>query len=77
MDYESIHMEWRLIRQVLYSIIKQLSEDEFIRPVSVPWGGKATVTSLVNIFRKHEEEHARDLLAWLKHPDKPLKKEGN
>jgi hypothetical protein len=77
MDYEPVLKEWRHTRHVLHTILEQLTEDEFLRPVMVPWGRKAPVTSLVNIFRKHEEEHARDIQAWLKHPDEQLKKEGN
>jgi hypothetical protein len=77
MDYEPVLKEWRLTRQVLRTILEQLPKDEFLRPVIVPWGGKSTVTSLVDIFREHEEVHARDLLTCLKNPDKPLKKEEN
>jgi hypothetical protein len=77
LDYEHVLKEWRLTRQVLRTIIEQLPEDKFISPVIVPWGEKATITYLVDMFRDHEEEHSRDILAWLKHPDKPLMKEGD
>ncbi|HEX7541877.1 MAG TPA: maleylpyruvate isomerase N-terminal domain-containing protein [Anaerolineales bacterium] len=77
LDYEHVLKEWRLTRQVLRTIIKQLPEDKFISPVIVPWGEKATVTYLVDMFRDHEEEHTRDILTCLKHPDKPLMKEGD
>jgi hypothetical protein len=77
LDYEHILNEWRITRQVLRTIIEQLPEDRFYNPVIVPWGEKATVTYLVEMFRDHEEEHTRDILSWLKNPDEPLKKEGN
>jgi hypothetical protein len=76
LDYEHVLKEWRLTRQVLLTIIEQLPEDKFFSPVIVPWGEKATVTYLVDMFREHEEEHTRDILTWLKYPDKPLTKEG-
>ena len=77
LDYERVLKEWRLTRLVLRSIIEELPEDKFFSPVIVPWGEKATVTYLVDMFRDHEEEHTQDILAWLKNPEKPLKKEGN
>lgn len=76
LDYEHVLKEWRLTRQVLRTIIEQLSEDKFFGPIIVPWGEKTTVTCLVDMFRNHEEEHARDILVWLTHPEKPLSKEG-
>jgi hypothetical protein len=77
LDYEHVLKEWILTRQVLRSIVEQMSEDKFIQPLIVPWGGKGTVPSLVETFRDHEDEHARDISAWLQHPDKPLEKEGS
>jgi len=76
LDYEHVLKEWRLTRQVLRTIIEQLPEDKFFSPVNVPWGKKSTVTNLVEMFHDHEEEHAQDILVWLKHPEKPLMKEG-
>ena len=77
LDYEHILNEWRLTRQVLRTIIEQLPEDKFIKPVNVPWGEEVTVTNLVDMFHDHEEEHIRDILTWLKNPEKPLVKAGN
>jgi hypothetical protein len=76
LDYDQVLREWRLTRQVLRTIIEQLPEDKFFSPLIVPWGEKATVTYLVDMFRDHEEEHTRDILAWLKDSDKPIVKEG-
>lgn len=77
LDYEHVLKEWRFTHQMLRTIIEQLPEEKFFSTIIVPWGEKATVTNLLDIFRDHEEEHTRDILAWLKHPDKPLTKEGN
>jgi DinB superfamily len=77
LNYDQILKEWRLTRQVLRTLIEQMPEEKFFEPLSVPWGGKATVTYLVDMFREHEEEHANDLKEWIKHPEKPLEKAGN
>ena len=61
LDYDHILKEWRLTRQVLRTIIEQMPEDKFFSPVIVPWGDKATVTYLVDMFRDHEEEHTADM----------------
>ena len=77
LDFEHILKEWRLTRQVLRTLIEQLPDEKFFSPVVVPWGEKTTVMVLVDMFRDHEQEHIRDILTWLKHPEKPLEKEGN
>jgi hypothetical protein len=77
LDYDHVLEEWRLARQELRTIIEQLPEDKFISPVIVPWGGKATVNDLVELFHNHEQEHIRDILAQLAHSNNPLEKEGN
>jgi len=77
LDYDHVLKEWRLTRQVLRTLIEQLPGDKFLSPVIVAWGGKTTVADLVDMFREHEEQHTRDILTWLKHPDEPLTKEGN
>ena len=66
-----------MTRQVLRTIIEQMPEDKFFEPLIVPWGEKATVTSLVDMFCDHEDEHARDVLEWLKNPDMALGKQEN
>jgi hypothetical protein len=70
LDYDQVQKEWRLTRQILRTIIEQMPEDDFFEPLIVPWGKKATVTHLVDLFRSHEEEHAQDVIEWLKQPEK-------
>ncbi len=77
MDFEQVISEWRLTRQQLCKVIEQLPESKLSSPVAVPWGGKPTVTDLVDIFYEHEESHTQDILDWLKSPDKPLVKGRN
>ena len=77
LDYDQIVKEWRLTRQVLRNIIQQMPEEKFFWPIIVPWGEKATVTYLVDMFRDHEEKHTHDIIEWLKQPEKPLEKAGN
>ncbi len=76
LTYEQILDEWRLKRHVLRDIIEQLSEEKFLEPLAVPWGRTTTVARLVDIFSRHEEEHAQDINEWLKQPEKPLEKAG-
>jgi hypothetical protein len=76
LNYEQVLKEWRLTRQVLRTLIEQMPADKFLEPVIVPWGSKSSVTSLVEMFRDHEEEHIRDILTWARQPDKPLDKAG-
>ena len=77
LDYSHILDEWRLTRKVLHTIIEEMPEDKFKEHLVFPWGEKGTVTYLVDIFRDHEEKHARDINEWLKRPDTPLGKAGN
>jgi hypothetical protein len=77
LSLDQVLKEWRLTRQVLRTIIEELPEDKFFGPVIVPWGEKATVTFLVDMFREHEEAHMNDIVEWLKQPDFPLGKGGS
>jgi hypothetical protein len=77
LKYEQVLKEWRLTRQVLRTLIEQYPEDKFLEPVIVPWGEKASVTYLVDMFRDHEEEHLADMIHWLEDSAQPLAKKGN
>lgn len=76
LDYEQVLKEWRLTRQVLRTLIEQMPEDKFFGALVVPWGEKATVTYLVDMFREHEEEHLLDVIKWLEAPQTTLGKSG-
>ena len=77
LDYDHVLKEWRLTRQELSTIIEKMPEDKFFDTLVVTWGEKATLSSLVDMFRDHEAEHAQDVSEWLKNPDKVLGKSGN
>jgi len=77
LNYEQVLKEWRLTRQVLRTIIEQISPDKFLEPLVVPWGNKTSVAFLVEMFRDHEEEHIRDIQEWAKDTTHPLGKAGN
>jgi hypothetical protein len=76
LDLEHITKEWRLTRRTLRTIVDEMAEEKFKQPLIVPWGGTGTVTSLLEVFIEHEEEHAGDLKRWLENPDRILEKEG-
>jgi hypothetical protein len=77
LDYTHVLNEWRLNRQILRTIIKEMPDENFSIPLTLPWGQKGTVTSIVDIFHEHEEEHAKELLEWLKNPENPIGKQAN
>ncbi len=77
LDLDHVVKEWRMTRQVLRKLLEEMPEDKFHARLVVPWGPKATVTGLIDVFVEHEHEHAEDIKSWLKHPDQPLTKKGN
>jgi hypothetical protein len=76
LSLDQVLVEWRQKRQVLLAILEQMPEERFLESIAVPWGERTTITRLVEIFSHHEKEHARDIIEWLKAPEKPLGKEG-
>lgn len=76
LDYDHILKEWRLARQVLRTILEQMPDEKFSEPLPVPWGKPTSVAFLVEVFRDHEEEHARDIRRWLENPDRPIEENG-
>jgi hypothetical protein len=77
LDYAHVLNEWRLTRQVLHTILEQMSDKNFFEPLIAPWGEEVTVISLVETFCDHEKDHAQDILEWLMYPEKPLLKRVN
>ena len=76
LDYDQVVKEWRLTHQVLRTLIEQMPAEKFLQPLVVPWGEKATVTNMVDMFRGHDEEHIHDIQEWAKEPAHPLGKAG-
>jgi len=73
---EQVLEEWRSYRQILRTIIEEMSEAKFSIPVSVPWGGKSTILDMIKMFCEYEDTQTRDVQIWLHHPEKPLMKVG-
>jgi hypothetical protein len=76
LTFDQILKEWRVTRKILCEVVEGLPEDKVFEPVTVPWGKKTTLTKLIDIFSHHDKEHARDIIEWLKKPEKPLRKSG-
>jgi len=72
-DLEKVKREWEQTRQILKDVLRSMSKEKFREPIVVPWGGRASVTQLIEVFMHHEmEEHNPDLEEWLQNPDQPL-----
>lgn len=67
----SLH-EFQASRQVLKQTIQAMPEEKLTEPLIVPWGGRGTVSEIIEIFSGHEEEHTADVLRWLENPDKSI-----
>jgi hypothetical protein len=76
-DFPFVVDEWRLKRKLLRTIIIEMPENKFIERLVVPWGRKGTVVYLMDTFRDHEEEHAKDIDQWIRGKDEPLGKAGH
>jgi hypothetical protein len=58
---EQVVLEWRSTRKVLRTMIEELPEDKFNTSMAVPWGGKSTVSKMMEMFCKHEDSHTKDI----------------
>ena len=61
LDYERVHQEWELSRDVLKKAISEMPDDKLGTPLILPWGPYGTVEQAVGIFADHEEEHAQEI----------------
>lgn len=59
-------------RIVLKETLLALSEEKLAQPMQLPWGEQATLSQIIEIWARHEEEHTADLLRWLADPTRPL-----
>ena len=72
-NFEAVKREWEQTRSILLDILRDMTEEKYMQPLVVPWGGDASVAQLIRVFIHHEtEEHGKDLREWLKNPDQPL-----
>lgn len=61
MSFEEVLREWEGIRAGLIAAIAGLSEGDFEKWITFPWGPEGTVRDLLAIIADHEGEHAREL----------------
>jgi len=72
-DLEKVEQEWRQIRLILKKALRSMPEEKFRAEMVAPWGVRASVARLVEVFIHHEDkEHGPDLEKWLQNPDQPL-----
>ena len=76
-NHSSILQEFHENRKKIITSLMDMPEKKLVEPFISPWGEKLTIQEIGSIFSEHEEEHARDILAWLENPDHPIEKEGN
>lgn len=69
LDYDHVRREWDRTHELILQAIRDLPEEKFHQPLTFAWGEFGTVAYLVEIFVKHEEEHAHHLREWLKNPN--------
>jgi DinB family protein len=65
LPYELSLREFEASRLELKRIISAMPDARFAQPLTFPWGGRGTVTRIVEIFIEHEEEHAKEILSIL------------
>ncbi len=75
LDYEHVRREWDRTHELILQAIRNLPEEKVTQPLTFPWGEFGTVAYLVEIFVKHEEEHAHHLREWLKNPNEMFAEE--
>jgi hypothetical protein len=69
LDYQHIRREWDRSHELVMEALRSLPDEKFHQMFAFAWGESGTVADLVEIFVRHEEEHAHHLREWLKNPD--------
>jgi hypothetical protein len=75
LDYDHIRREWDRTHELLIEALNELPLEKYHQALDFPWGETGTVAYLVEVFVKHEEEHAEHLREWLKNPDQVVAEE--
>lgn len=60
-DLDHSIREFEVTREQLKQLIRQVPPDKVAQPFVVPWGGRGTLSEVVEIFVEHEEEHAQEI----------------
>jgi uncharacterized protein (TIGR03083 family) len=61
LSYEQTRREWELARDDLKTAILAVPDEKFDGLVMTPWGERATIPQLVDVFIEHEKEHADEI----------------
>lgn len=61
LSYEQTRREWELARDDLKAAINAIPHDHFGGEIMTPWGQRATIPQLVDVFIEHEKEHADEI----------------
>jgi hypothetical protein len=61
LDYDHTYREWKLAREELKDVIRNVPPEKFEEKLIYPWGGVGTVSKLVKIMYVHEAEHAEEI----------------
>jgi hypothetical protein len=72
LGYDHIRREWGRTHEMIIKALEDLPIEKYHQGFPFPWGEEGTVAYLVEIFVKHEEEHAEHLHEWLKDPNQVL-----
>ncbi|MCS7011205.1 MAG: DinB family protein [Anaerolineales bacterium] len=72
LSLEQSRKEFQSTRAELRKVLSVVPENMLAIPLLFPWGEQMTLSELVELLARHEEEHTADLLRWLEHPERPL-----
>ena len=61
LSYEQIVREWELARQQVKDLLRQMPEEKFDELLLSAWGRTGTIAQLIDVFVRHEIEHAEEI----------------
>jgi len=62
---ERIRHEFHSTGEVLKTTIRRLPAERYDEVVDLPWGGRASIASMIRIFSHHEHEHYGEIVAHM------------
>ena len=63
LSYQHSIREWRGTRELLLKTLREMPEDKFYQPYTLPWGQHGSVPQVIEIFSEHESTHADEIQA--------------
>ena len=61
LTYSQVYREWEQAREQVKEELQKMSEEKFKSELLFPWGGRGSVTQLVEVFIEHETQHAKEI----------------